>query len=343
MAVVMTGCGGGGGGATFPLPLSPAPPPPAGDAPPPAPAPIPEPPSPPPPPPPAPTTLAVSVVSLALSVNSPATNAALTGNPRTITVTNTGSADAADVNLTFASSLPAGTTVSPTRCGLIHAGGTCVLTVTPGVVPSAAPGDLSAAPILMSVTGTNTNTVEAAIQIIGYGSVYQSGYLFSVNDATPSTGSIGGKVASLSKTSLLAYGGDGTAIGATAQSMTDGPSNTAAIVGRLGSGGPNYAARACVERNVGGYSDWYLPAICEIGTSAAGLCQGLMQQNIQDNLVEIGIGNTSTYSWSSTEDASVPQSQVYEQFSRSRPLGGFSTSAPKMFVLPSYCVRSTSY
>lgn len=343
VALAVGGCGGGGGGggAAFPLVPSPAPAPPASDAPPPAPAP-PAPAPPPVAPPAVPTTLSISVAALALSVNAPSTNPALSGTPRTITVTNTGASDAVDVAFSLGKSLPSGTTVSPASCGLIHAGSTCVLTVTPGAVPSAAPGDLGPTPVVISVAGTNTNTVATAIQIIGYGSVYQSGYLFSVDDTTPSTGSIGGKVASLSRTPLLGYGTDTIAIGAGAQSATDGASNTAAIVAGLGSG-LAYAARSCAERNDGGYSDWYLPAICEIDAGDLNLCQALMQQNIQKNLVDIGLLDTLTYFWSSTEDAANPQSQAYEHYSSSASPNGFSVSALKYFPSASYCARPIQY
>ena len=149
-------------------------------------------------------TISASVSSLTLSVKCPTSstpgctysNAALSGTERMITVTNTSSTAFAENVAYFTSSLPAGTTITPSSCN-ISPGSTCVFTVTPGPIPSASPGDINPVPITLNIAGSNTNTLTTDVSILTYGSVYQSGYVFSVDDTTLNTTSIGGKLAAL--------------------------------------------------------------------------------------------------------------------------------------------------
>lgn len=147
------------------------------------------------------TTLSGSVDHLALAVNDPDLNPALTGNARTITITNTGSNDAENVSYVVTPALPADTTISPASCGTIAVGGTCVLTIQPGGTASAAPGVLNPTPITLTIQGTNTtNTLTPQVSVLTYGSVYQQGFVFAVDDSYathPASESIGGKLASL--------------------------------------------------------------------------------------------------------------------------------------------------
>lgn len=140
------------------------------------------------------TTLSVSVSTLGLSVNDTGLNAALTGTPRLITITNTGANPATNVTYSPSPALPSGTTISPGSCGTIAVSNTCVLTITPGSTPVATPGNTSPTPITLSISGTNTNILTPVVNIITYGSVYQGGYVYAVDDTTPNTGSIGGTV-----------------------------------------------------------------------------------------------------------------------------------------------------
>lgn len=157
------------------------------------------------------TTLSVSVSTLALSVNNTGLNTALTGTPRLITITNTGVVAASDVTYSPSPALPSGTTISPASCGAIAAFDACVLTITPGATPSAASGDTSPTPITLSISGANTNTLTPTVTVVTYGSVYQGGYVYAVDDTTPNTGSIGGKVAALTDQSAgLIWSSDGS-------------------------------------------------------------------------------------------------------------------------------------
>ncbi len=110
--------------------------------------------------------------------------------------------------------LPSGTTISPASCGTIAPSASCALTIFPGSTPSAAPGNTSPTPITLSISGTNTNTLTPTLNILTYGSVYQGGFLYSVDDTTANTGSIGGKVASLTDQAApyIGSGPQGTSI-----------------------------------------------------------------------------------------------------------------------------------
>lgn len=147
------------------------------------------------------TSLQTSVSELALSVTGlieygiPAVGQSTnSGAARTLTITNTGAAAALNVTYTFSPALPSGTTISPISCGTIAPSDICVLTITPGAIPSAAPGDMNPVPITLNISGSNTNTLNSALTILTYGSVYQDGYVFALDDTAANTGSVDGKV-----------------------------------------------------------------------------------------------------------------------------------------------------
>lgn len=116
----------------------------------------------------------------------------------------------------------------------------------------------------------------------------------------------------------IAWGGSGTAIGAGAQSNTNGATNTAAIVSSLGAG--VYAAQLCNDFEVDSqgntpceagnacYSDWFLPA--GNNTTASG------QTNcVYTNRVAIGgfSNHLNNFYWTSTEYSIIPASGAYKQ------------------------------
>ena len=258
------------------------------------------------------TTLTASVMNLALSVNDTALNPALTGNPRQITITNVGASAAANVTYSPSPALPSGTTISPASCGTLSPSGSCAITITPGMVPSAAAGDTNPVPITLTISGTNTNTLAPTINILTYGSVYQSGYVFAVDDTTPSTASIEGKVASLNNQGALLWSSNGSGavsnvsiLGIDELSTTSSPSPTApaypmgtpayvACNGRVdgycnsvnilayynfnraaGGAAPtpvSQYAAGLCTATIDGYNDWYLPAICEQGYGISANC-----------------------------------------------------------------------
>ena len=137
------------------------------------------------------TVLSESISTLGLSVNNMSLNAALTGKPRKIIISNTGTREALDVVYSVEPNLPSGTSISPATCGNILSGDTCDLTITPGSTASSSESELM-------VSSSNTNPLISNINVLTYGDTYQSGYLFAVDDTTLDTESIAGQIAAFS-------------------------------------------------------------------------------------------------------------------------------------------------
>jgi hypothetical protein len=319
-AIVVAGCGGGGSGG---VPKNPPP-----------------------------NALTSSVSSLALSVQDTGTSPHLTGTPRVIVVTNTASFTAMSVTYTASSALPTGTSITPTSCGDLAPNASCTLTATPGATASATP-------ITLSISGTNTNTLGVLVSVLTYGSGYQGGYVFAMNDTTPSSGSVGGTVAAPSDQSIgmeWSVGANDDILGIYETSSihnappdvcdgnSDGVCNTREIRTRY-SGITATAAGLCGTANIGGFADWYLPAICELGYGGinCGNSSAPAFQNMQTNLVDngnnvVGLSTTQPY-WSSTEDGSAPMVRAWMQ--NFDTLGGsFQLQSPKTSSFYVRCARA---
>lgn len=103
------------------------------------------------------------------------------------------------------------------------------------------------------------------------------------------------------------------------------PLNTGCTVLELPTQNLLYASGLCSSYAVGGYSNWYLPAICEMGPDygSQGICDtSNVEQNIANNLSFL-IGNQdpcttteclSGLYWSSTESALDPAVSAYAQY-----------------------------
>lgn len=278
--------------------------------------------------PPASTTLSVSTSVLALAVQ---------GNARSVTVTNTGTEVATALALVTTPALPAGSVVSPGSCGDLAVGASCVLTITPGATASAAPGDTTPVPATLRITGSNTNTVTTDVSVLDHGSVHQSGYVFSLDDTTPNTGSVGGKAAALTDVSTGVFwsanaGGSAafdaipgishTDVAPPCHGNRDGACNTDTLVGFYATTpSTTYAAGLC-RTTQHGRSDWYLPSICEMGFDATGngtscgTSVAPLTDNMQSNLVDKanvgGLLAATTY-WSSTQFGAVPAFGAFGQ------------------------------
>lgn len=224
---------------------------------------------------------------------------------------------------------------------------------------------------------TNAYTVGGSVS--GYGCIYQGGYVYALDDTSSNSGSVGGKVATITdqatypngivwgsnggtggsnladtsydnlpgidETSTSATGSPTYSIFASFFSNTytnanpftsasfsmcngiaDGACNTGnilmfynqfitnntfangGIVKFTASAGPTiityYAAGLC-KQTIASYSDWYLPAICELGYGSSAACGASgtpTLQNMQSSLIDIsGLSTPAGYYWSSTE------------------------------------------
>lgn len=290
------------------------------------------------------TTLSPLTQNLALSINNPGADPALAGNARIIRIENTGSIPANNVQVST-SGFPAGTSITGDACtGTLNAGATCDITITPGGTASpdntanactTAPGT-EPLPTIVTVSANNAPSTNVNVLVLGYGCIYRGGFLFSVDDSMPATGSIAGKVAGLTnEPSPFQWSTIFDDTGA--DSITDGLNNTNALAAPVG----RYpAAQACLDKSDQGFTDWFMPAICELGRfvglgSDAGC--GTTNPNLYITLHTNNLGGFANDNyWSSTELSSIPTLSAWSQsFS-----GGFQFGIDKDNDLRVRCVRA---
>ncbi|KTD11202.1 hypothetical protein Ljam_0623, partial [Legionella jamestowniensis] len=133
------------------------------------------------------------------------------------------------------SGFPTGTLITSNTCmGTLNAGATCDITITPGGTASSnsianactsSPGT-EPVPTVVTVSADNAPSTDINVLVLGYGCIYQGGFLFSVDDSTSNTGSIGGKVAALTDEPNPLYQWSTVFDDTAADSITDGFSNT---------------------------------------------------------------------------------------------------------------------
>jgi hypothetical protein len=246
---------------------------------------------------------------------------AVSGKARELTLTNPTSKPLDGLQI-HAGALPAGTTVA-SNCGASLAGGaSCTLTVTPGATPLPAPGDAQSSPPLLVVTANGSAPLNIGVRVIAHGSVYQGGHVFSIDDTTPASVGIGGKVLGLSDLGLAPWSpvaDDIPGTGPTATAGTnscdgaiDGACDTALIVAHHGAQPTPYAAALCSDSQAAGFDNWYLPAICEMFPNANGIAacgtpgQPVPADNVYDRLYSngnvAGLSTAQAYS-SATQSA----------------------------------------
>lgn len=269
------------------------------------------------------TTLSTSLSNLALETS---------GNSRTITITNTGSTSAENLSISYPT-WPSGTTANSNCGSSLGATDTCTITVTPGANATSSCNSPYSAPTPGIITVSASNVISSAttnVYVLTYGCIYEEGYIFAIDDTTSTSTSIGGTTAALTDNSLGIQWYNGTFVITHAQNLTNGITNTATIITVQGAG--SYAAETCANYTVDSsgnspcstgtcYSNWYLPAICQMGASGegAGCSSGTanMVSNLP-NLISVCSGSAclSGEYWSSTESVAsgVPQFVAWAEF-----------------------------
>lgn len=117
----------------------------------------------------------------------------------------------------------------------------------------------------------------------------------------------------------------------------NGPGNTYQILSVLTGVGDAPAAELCANYAGDGHTDWYLPAICE-WSNLNNVGYNCSNENINDNLKQLGFGNiTGNYYWSSN-DVNDNFSAVAQSFS-----GNTMANLPKSANISARCVRAISY
>lgn len=288
------------------------------------------------------TALSISKSTLALSVKNTGLNAALTGNPRILTIKNTGDKLATGLTISYPT-WPMGTSALSTCTTTLAPNATCIITITPGQNATAGAGNAACStgieptPGIINISANNASTIQSGVVVLSYGCIYQGGYVYSVDDAAPISRSIDGKVVQLNDASSgILWDSSSGCINApynqcyktNANSNSNGTNllggNTYLIYQVLTTThaelATSYAAGLCTG-TFSGYSDWYLPAICEMGydSTAQGTGCGLKiaptLQNMQSNLVDYNSLNLLTgHYWSSTEESTNPTVFAWDQF-----------------------------
>lgn len=218
--------------------------------------------------------------------------------------------DVKQVHYTLTPNLPEGTQITPQSCGDMLRNATCLLKITPGPTPSNETTTIS-------IEGTNSNKLSAEITVLNYGSRYQQGYVFALNDDLsiyPEAQSVGGQIAALGNNHVATAWSNNQYTLTNATSLTDGLANTKTIIAAYGEG--DYAAYHCARYQIDSagnspcttgtcYDNWYLPAVCQVsGADKASGCLGMPSQpNMEENLFNLNspVGSLLGYYWTSTE------------------------------------------
>ena len=322
-----------------------------------------------------PKAFSSSVVPQSVLTASPS-NLALSGLgsglARTITISNNSGSDVTIESVSAPSpALPSGTTVNTSQVNacisgvvLTANGGFCTITIAPGSnSTSSCVTGIAPTPSVISVTDNNSNTTTASVVVLNYGCQYQEGYLFSINDITPITSSIGGAVVALTdQASAVVWNqnlnriwgiNDASTIAvpsprnpqvslSTGQLNCNGVNDGACATNNVFTiyhAGNDYAVGLC-ETTINGYSDWYLPSTCELGPF--GSDPSLYPKNINSQTCTAGstsiqnqLANTNIVTnfdagnyWSSTED-SVTSGGVYAWYQALNSNNGFQAISRK--------------
>jgi len=282
------------------------------------------------------TTLTTSVANLALAVS---------GSSRVVTVTNNGTTIASNLSLAISPALPSGTTSVSTCTTALNPSSSCTVTITPGATPTSAAGT-APVPSVLTFNSLTAGSATVKVEVLGLGNIYQGGYIFGIDDTTPSSSSISGTVMAQSDQSTGSTWNNGTFLVTSASSLTDGATNSSTILAAQGPG--TYAAEAC-SGVVDGFNDWYLPSICQMDGGSSGASCPASIPNIQMNLVTpgtisatgVGAGALSSpgFYWSSTEYSANPSAYSWYEYFNSGG-GNASLTGIKSTSIAVRCVRT---
>jgi len=310
--------------------------------------------------------LSISITDLALSISGLTLNGQASGQPRAITISNTGDATATGLAITYPA-WPAGTTATSDCGSTLAAGSQCTITVRPSTTPTSnCSTGIAPTPGIITVGAAGIAPVTSQVVVLSYGCIYQGGYVFSMTETADTAASIGGTV--VTQTDLAArfpngvvWSSNSTNTGAVFDSIygidessttsTPSPANNPALTACDGATNgscnsnniiayysppitspaitPSYYAAGRCKATISGYSDWYLPAICEMGPASGGSGCVAGTQNIVTQLPDLvgdpNAGNPDTSCnyganclagiyWSSTEDSSDAEQLAWQQY-----------------------------
>lgn len=333
-----------------------------------------------------PALLNASVADLALSVTGLSVPS---GSPRIITITNNGGFPATNLTMNYPT-WPTGTTVdASSTCvngGTLVAGGSCTIVIKPGASSTSnCTTGILPTPDVITVSANNSAPISINALVLAYGCQYQGGFLYAVDDTTPSSGSIGGKVATLVNQALVMIWSannsgsydNGVSIFGISEISTvsspdpnggqeagqlpcdgnlDGSCDSNNIVTYYSSINLSYYAAGFCKATINTYSDWYLPAICELDSiNNSSICPNGTQNMLGGLPFLIGDQGAPTPStscsfgsgclvgiyWSSTQDSSSPQTAAWaESFDNG---GSFAAAAGKGDILSVRCSRAVTF
>jgi hypothetical protein len=261
-------------------------------------------------------------------------------------------------------------------------GGSCSVIIAPGSnSTSTCSTGITPTASVITVTDNNGDTAAANIVVLQYGCQYQQGYLFSIDDTPPATGSIGGKVVSLTDQSTSfnwsndfssVWGIDDASSIASPSPNAASPQPATLITGQLNCDAVNdgacatnnlfvfygtagtYAAGLC-QSIIDGHSDWYLPSAGDWGPfGSTGMNTGnypsLMgsqsdaagSSNIQDQLASTSIV-TNFFAGSYWSSTQYSASLGSVAWSQFIQSNGALTGSNKAAALGVRCARALTY
>lgn len=314
--------------------------------------------------------LSVSITDLALSISGLTLNGQSSGQERTITISNTGDATATELDIDYPNWPALTTASSDCGATLaVGATCTITVTPSTTPTSNCSAVGIAPTPGVITVSATGAIPVTSNVVVLNYGCIYQGGYLFAMTETADAAESIGGTVVTQEdqaprypdgvvwSSNSADTGGVFDIIYGISETSTTGAPNpsTNGVTGQVACNGATdgscnsdniiayysppttdpvitssyYAAGRCTA-TISGYSDWYLPAICNMGPASNGSGCTPGTQNIVNQLGSLvgtpslpfppsssciyGANCLAGYYSSSTESSADPQYLAWEQY-----------------------------